>query len=173
MINDLNITVASQDDVPAILAIRRITWLATYPDDKYGITYSDIEEHLDKKDRGAAKIWRRRMETGVKSRTWIARIRSGIVGFVSARKGDSCNQLMALYVHPEYQGQGVGTVLMDEALKWLGVKQKIKLEVVSYNTAAIGFYGKFGFSVIGPCKGMSGILSGGKHLPETEMMKNP
>jgi len=34
---------------------------------------------------------------------------------------------------------------MDTALTWLGTEKDISLEMVSYNTATITFYKKFGF----------------------------
>jgi ribosomal protein S18 acetylase RimI-like enzyme len=173
MMNKYSISLANPKDVPEILSVRRITWLATYPNEKYGITFNDIKDNLDKRDIGAVETWQKRIIEDKTSQTWTAKFQNKVIGFISASKGEKNNCIRALYVLPDFQHYGVGKLLMDAALKWLGNRSKITLEVVSYNANAIGFYQKSGFSENGPTICEVGNLPSGKHLPEIEMVKNP
>lgn len=55
-------------------------------------------------------------------------------------------------VHDDYQGQGVGSALMDVALdladRWLGIL-RIELEVYADNAPAVALYKKYGFEIEG------------------------
>ena len=55
-------------------------------------------------------------------------------------------------VHDDWQGQGVGTALMEAAIeladRWLGLS-RLELTVFADNEAAIHLYRKFGFDVEG------------------------
>jgi ribosomal protein S18 acetylase RimI-like enzyme len=172
MISDVTILDAVPEDVTGILTVRRVTWLATYPNIKFGILYQDIKNSLDKRDIGAIEKWQIRIKEDVYSHTWVANTQSHIVGFISAGKADNHHCIKALYILPDYQHAGIGKELMGRALKWLGNNLKITLEVVSYNSKAINFYRKFGFVENGPTICEVGELPNGKHLPEIEMIKN-
>ncbi len=53
-------------------------------------------------------------------------------------------------VHPDYQREGIGKLLVEESLRF--VKQKgyqVKLEVHQSNIAAINLYKQFGFTFLG------------------------
>ncbi|WP_088372852.1 GNAT family N-acetyltransferase [Photorhabdus luminescens] len=58
-------------------------------------------------------------------------------------------------VHVDYQGQGVGSELMETMLdmcdNWLNI-ERIELEVYTDNDAAIALYKKFGFEIEGTAK---------------------
>ncbi len=71
---------------------------------------------------------------------------AGFVGFGAA--GDSlpdAGEVFALYVLPEYCGQGVGGALMDAALERLRQYRRVCLWVLKENARAIRFYEKRGF----------------------------
>jgi putative acetyltransferase len=69
-------------------------------------------------------------------------------GCVAIRdKGDHIAELKRMYIKPQYQGKGIGKVLLDKALalsKALGYK-KIRLDTLSEMTAAIHLYRSAGF----------------------------
>lgn len=54
-------------------------------------------------------------------------------------------EIFALYVLSEYYGQGVGAALTDEAMRLLGKRRRVRLEVLADNARAIRFYEKYGF----------------------------
>jgi len=82
-----------------------------------------------------------------------------VLGFAQLRKssevretlGDSTVELQRLYIHPRHQGKGLGSMLMETALRyteskgaawlWLGVWEK--------NVKAQAFYTKWGFERFG------------------------
>lgn len=59
---------------------------------------------------------------------------------------------IGMAVHDDYQGQGVGTALMDAVIelaeRWMGLT-RIELTVYADNERAIGLYRKFGFEIEG------------------------
>lgn len=162
---------ARREDVRGILAVRRVTWLATYPNQEHGITEQDIRTNLDRRDIGAIGKWQKRIREDTQTHTWVAKAGDTVVGFVSAGKEEPYNVIKALYVNPKHQHQGIGQNLMVKALEWLGDARDITLEVVTYNKPAIDFYKRFGFAENGPTTCEAGNLPNGKHLPEMQMIK--
>jgi putative acetyltransferase len=62
---------------------------------------------------------------------------------------------IGMAVHDEFQGQGVGSALMEAAIeladRWLNLT-RIELTVFADNEAAVGLYKKFGFEIEGTAK---------------------
>lgn len=87
---------------------------------------------------------------------WLIALHAGeIIGEVDITVKDMARikhvGQLTIGVLPEFQGQGVGTFLMIEALKWgkaQGLK-RIELFVFKSNQKAIKLYEKFGFVVEG------------------------
>lgn len=73
---------------------------------------------------------------------------------------------------PTQQGKGIGQELIAQAVSYLGREKPIALEVVVYNTGAIGFYKKLGFVASGKEIGpeQTVVLPSGTVLPEIEMV---
>jgi ribosomal protein S18 acetylase RimI-like enzyme len=164
---------ATAEDAAGIIAVQKKTWLATYPNEEFGITEQDIlSKDWDSPDRLAR--WQKTIaEEGDANRLWIAKEDEKIVGFCSAQRGDVQNRIGAIYILPEYQGQGVGKKLLEKAFNWLGDEKDATLEVAKYNTNAIEFYKKFGFegeSEIAPSPASQ--LPSGKLIPGIEMVKH-
>jgi len=57
--------------------------------------------------------------------------------------------VLALYVLPKFQGQEIGSALLETTIQWIGEHKRISLEVAKYNSAAINFYSKRGFGPTG------------------------
>jgi ribosomal protein S18 acetylase RimI-like enzyme len=70
-----------------------------------------------------------------------------IIGLTTARMLDAETMNIArLYIHPDYQGRGLGSLLMQKAMESLtGSFQKIRLGVIQGNQKAISFYQHKGF----------------------------
>ncbi len=68
-----------------------------------------------------------------------------LVGMVSAGKTDeNAVRIFQLYVLPSHQRKGIGSKLMDVAIKQFGAR-KVVLEVEEGNEKGIAFYSKYGF----------------------------
>lgn len=70
--------------------------------------------------------------------TWIYELDEKVVGFIALIG----NEVGGLFVHPQYQGKGIGRSLMDHASK---TRNKLVLNVFEDNLSAIRFYNKYGY----------------------------
>ncbi len=72
-------------------------------------------------------------------------------GEVQPKKGDQ--SVHAIYVHSDYQGQGVGRALMDAAFDHPRFKtaNNIFIDVWGENKRALNFYLQYGFTIVGTC----------------------
>jgi ribosomal protein S18 acetylase RimI-like enzyme len=60
--------------------------------------------------------------------------------------------LYTLYVHPQWQRQGVGSALLQAAVAGFPDAKAIRLEVLKENAAAIRWYNARGFAIYGETK---------------------
>jgi len=169
--NKIVISEAKPEDAEGIRKVQRDTWLCTYPNEKLGITKADIEEKVNEMQVGGVERTISYMNFK-NSKTYVAKEKDMVVGYVSAYKTDNKNKLAALYVLSDYHGQGIGTKLMENALSFLGEDKEIILEVTSYNIQAVEFYKKFGFVENGLVHSIYTFLPSGKELPDIEMVKS-
>ncbi len=65
-------------------------------------------------------------------------------------------EIQRLYVDSNYQGQGIGRVLMDKMMAAMAEKASLYLSVFSENEGAQRFYQRYGFSKYGEYKYMVG-----------------
>jgi ribosomal protein S18 acetylase RimI-like enzyme len=166
----IRITDAVPGDIDGILAVRKETWLSTYPNKREGISYDDLEAKLAFRQIASHESLTKLILDDPFSRLWVAKDADRVIGFSGAQKADTNNRLSVLYVLPHYQRHGIGKRLLERTLAWLGREKSIVLEVVSYNETAIRFYRKFGFTPNGPAQNAIARLPSGKIMPETEMI---
>lgn len=88
--------------------------------------------------------------------TFVVKKDSKVVAFLfvsrSNRKKLSHIATIGMGVEPSLQNQGIGTLLLQETIKWAESNKsirKISLGVLSNNIKAISLYNKFGFLVEG------------------------
>ncbi len=93
-----------------------------------------------------------------------------VIGGGAIRKYDDENiELKRVFVHPEYQGQGIGSKLVSMLIEWameLGYHRMI-LETGELLSESCALYNKLGFKVIpnyGPYANMSESLCMAKNL---------
>jgi putative acetyltransferase len=75
----------------------------------------------------------------------LAGVRDGdgqVVGFIGVEGAE----VGALFIHPEWRGQGIGRRLLTYAVEMLGATE---LDVNEQNDQAVGFYRRMGFDVVG------------------------
>lgn len=75
------------------------------------------------------------------SEMYVSTARNGLTGFVALV--DDC--LAAIFVSPEFQGKGVGSLLLEEAKNH---RNKLCLRVYKKNSNSVGFYKSKGFSIV-------------------------
>jgi putative acetyltransferase len=87
--------------------------------------------------------------------TLVALVDERIVGQLGLQVGTgrrAHTAALGMMVHDDYQGQGIGSALMqaalDQAEKWLNLS-RIELEVYTDNQPALELYRKFGFEIEG------------------------
>jgi len=170
-INAVKIYSAVPNDGKGLVRVSRITWLATYPNKKFGITVKDLAQRAEfEKER--IKRWRKNIKENKNRKTWVAKVRREIVGFCGANKENNTHEIGAIYVLPKYQGKGVGKRLIGKAFAWLGDRKNITVKVASYNTPSIKFYESVGFKKAGVVKKSQWHkLPSGKLLPEIMMKR--
>jgi ribosomal protein S18 acetylase RimI-like enzyme len=165
---------ATPDDVLGIQDVTYRGWLATYPNAEHGITVDDIEDwYRDRHTEERIAQWRERMANPPDGETTLIAKEGGkIVGALRAIKHADRNQIYAIYVLPEHHGRGIGTAMWQKAQHYLDSNKHSIVEVAIYNTKAIMFYGRLGFTDTG--KRMSNPrfkMKSGAVIPEMEMRR--
>ena len=95
---------------------------------------------------------------------WVAVEKHNLAGFASFM----VDELIALYVHPYYQGQGIGRALVTHFCQE-AVTQGVDKVITTASLYAEGFYLRLGFTAIkrAPHQLRTGIV-----VPVTKMSKN-
>ena len=137
---------AGRNDLAAISALLGETWHDTY-DAIYGPErVSEITGSWH-----SVKALEPRL-TRPESEFIVADDGTRIGGMAFAASSDPEKKLVMLhqlYVHPDCQGQGIGTDLLTEILDAFPGAKTIRLEVETANVKSIGFYVAHGFVEIG------------------------
>ena len=169
----IEITKPKIEDAEQMQEVFYRTWLATYPNEEAGITVDDVEDQFN--DRNSKeKLAKRRdwiSNPSAGEHVFVAKEEGKIVGLCSVILHDDKNRLKTIYVLPEHQGKGAGTLLWQEAQKFLNPKKDTVLWVATYNANAIAFYKKLGFQESGNQRQNERKMKSGTHIPEMEMIK--
>ena len=73
----------------------------------------------------------------------------GGMAFASSDQDGKTVALHQLYVHPNFQGRGIGGMLLDEIIESFHDAERLRLEVEEANGRAIAFYRAQGFVEVG------------------------
>lgn len=144
----IKIEKAKVEDIAQIQEVYYRSWLATYPNEKVGITVEDVEENF--KDRfSEERMEKRKREISDdpgKSLFLVAKdddMAVGVLKLVKEYNGRS--ELGSIYVLPEFQRLGIGMMLWNGADGFFEDKEEVFVRVADYNQKAISFYEKLGF----------------------------
>ncbi len=143
------ITTPKVEDVWGIQNVYHKSWLATYPNDKYGITVDDIEHYFV--DSFTEETLNKRRQAILnpdplsKIKNFVAKDNDKVVGICRIEVLPERNQLKTIYLLPEYFGKGIGMKLWNEVKKYFDSKNDIYVELAEYNDGAKAFYKKLGF----------------------------
>jgi ribosomal protein S18 acetylase RimI-like enzyme len=129
-----------KDDILAVQQIAKVSWHDTYE----GIIPLEIQESF-LKSAYSDDMMLRRLEG---SFMFVAEVSNGIVGFAnySPVREDGKVELGAIYIHPEYQGKGIGSSLLQTGIDLEGVKE-IFINVEKENKIGMTFYKAKGFEI--------------------------
>jgi ribosomal protein S18 acetylase RimI-like enzyme len=140
---------AQKSDIAALSELAILTYAAAF-----GHTFSDADFTAHVQKHLSPSHFSRMIAVDV---VLVAEVGHRLIGYVqfgatnlSAASGKA-QELRRLYVHPEFQNAGYGTLLMDAALHHprLCGAACIYLDVWEHNYGAQRFYRRYGFAVIG------------------------
>lgn len=126
----MNFRVAELKDIKQIQVVRNLVKENRLSDPGL-VTDKDVEDYMFRRGKG-----------------WVCEINAEIVGFAIADIID--NSIWALFVHPGFEGMGIGKKLLDEMLNWYFTQTDKTLWLgTSPNTRAEVFYRKAGWKEVG------------------------
>lgn len=138
---------AREEDAEGVGEVFYKSWLATYPNEKAGITVDDIEDHF--KDRaGEEHIEKLRAFIRNLPESWTALVACEgdlVIGTCRVRRWPKLNELQTIYVLPDHFRKGIGTKLWEAAKTYLDPTKDTIVDMVDYNTRAISFYEQLNF----------------------------
>jgi ribosomal protein S18 acetylase RimI-like enzyme len=146
----IKITFATPQDAKGVQEVFYRTWLATYPNEEFGITVDDIEDRYKNSftDEGLKKRVEKIVNPSKGEKLFLAKDGEKIIGLCIIKCLDK-NQLQAIYILPEHQGKGIGHLFWNKVKKSFAPNKDIVVEVATYNIKAINFYKKLGFEDTG------------------------
>lgn len=127
-----------------ILKLRRMIWLYTYINEDLGITEDKIIENFRNFDEEVEAYKKYIYDIKRFSSFFIVIHDKKVIGYSIVKNRYYRKSIDTLYIDKDYQGNGLGSLLMNNIIKKLDSK-KIYVDVVSYNDKAIHFYEKYGF----------------------------
>lgn len=161
--NTISVSKAKPNEVMDIKSLLSSTWVDTYQ----SLLPGDVI-------KTATTVWHdpKQLQSQIESDEFyfgVAKTEDGeIVGLVTIRKMDDGVLFMnRLYVDPNHQRQGIGSLLLDAVIDAHPKAKVIKLEVEVDNHKGYGFYKKQGFVETAKKE----LEVGGKKIPVVEMEK--
>ena len=141
----LNITTPKPNDAEAMNEVIKSSWYATYINTEIGVTKEDIDVMYAESEKKQIESFRHRTEfpndTDI---TLIAKEDEKVVGIIRALILDDHVRVRTLYIHPDFVGKGIGTMLWNEILKKLPPDKNV-VAFPAEHTRSIEWYKKMGF----------------------------
>jgi len=129
-------------DINQVQEVARTSWNTTYE----GIIPLEIQESF-LTSAYSDEMMLKRLEV---SSLYVAEKNGKIVGFAnfSPVKEEGEVELGAIYLYKEYQGEGIGTALLQEGIKELNGARSVYISVEKENETGTSFYRAKGFTVV-------------------------
>ena len=130
------------EDSKQVQIIAKTSWHATYE----GIIPLEVQNNFLKLNYSDESM-KRRIEHSI---VYVAEVEGEVVGFANyskVRDGGKV-ELAAIYLHPEFQGRGIGTALIQQAVKELDGIKEIYINVEKGNKIGMNFYEAKGFEIV-------------------------
>lgn len=113
-----------ESDTESIIAVWRQASAVAHP-------FLD-EDFMEKEERNTREMYIPNTDI------WVYEANNSVVGFI-AMMG---NEVGAIFLKPEYHGQGIGASLMNQVAQ---MHEALEVEVFEKNTVGRAFYDKYGF----------------------------
>lgn len=136
------VRIMEQDDIQQVQKVAKLSWSATYE----GIIPADVQERF-LTGAYSDEMMLRRMEHSL---MLVAEKNEQIFGFAnfSFVTDSGVSELAAIYLHPDHQGSGAGTALLQAGISRLKSAEKIHITVERENVKGKSFYDAKGFKTI-------------------------
>ncbi|MFC2946968.1 GNAT family N-acetyltransferase [Virgibacillus sediminis] len=143
---DFEIRRARKKDIKHVQQVAVKSWKETYR----GIIPPEIQEKFLQNAYSDRSMKKRLKHTHI----FVAEAGDRIVGFAnfSQVKENGKVELGAIYLYPDYQGNGIGTALLYEGVDHLGGVEEVHLNVEKQNEIGKRFYHAKGFEAVSEFK---------------------
>lgn len=131
----------TEEDIGQVQQVAKVSWHDTYK----GIIPLEVQEAFLN-----AAYNNEMMQMRLKGFMFVAEVNDKVVGFAnySPVSDDGEAELAAIYIFPEYQGQGIGTALLEEGTKHLIGVTTIFINVEKDNEIGVNFYKAKDFQIV-------------------------
>lgn len=131
-----------EQDIPYVQEVAKTSWNSTYEN----IIPLDVQANFLKVAYNPEQL-QLRMESSL---FLVATDGGRIVGFANFSKlnEEGKAELAAIYLHPVYQGKGIGSALLRRGMEELQGIQSVFINVEKENWSGLSFYAAKGFHVV-------------------------
>ncbi|MGE8078792.1 N-acetyltransferase family protein [Peribacillus loiseleuriae] len=131
-----------KEDIKEVQQVAQTSWHTTYE----GIIPLEIQESFLNSAYNDEMMQRRLEHTII----FVSEVEGKIVGFANFSPVNESGEagLEAIYLYPEYQGEGIGTALLREGIKNLEGVKAILINVEKENKIGATFYKSKGFKMV-------------------------
>ena len=173
---EITIENPAPEDARAIREVQYEAWKTTYPSEESGITEDDIEWYFRdfKKsfsEKALKETERELEELPEGQKVLVAKDGDEVVGYAWLMKGDEQNEVGAIYILPDYQGEGIGKKILKDAEEYFDTNKDTVLTVAEHNKNAIAFYEGLGFDDTGKRLSSGLTFPSGAEYKQIEMLR--
>ncbi|MEK6888383.1 MAG: GNAT family N-acetyltransferase [Candidatus Aenigmatarchaeota archaeon] len=142
---EVSIRLAKKSNIREYTKLLQKTYQTSYTNEKLGLIKSCFSRKIFS-TMDTQEYLKASLVISNKQKTWLAFIGPKLVGAITITdKGKEC-ELRGFYVHPKYQGRGIGKQLWMRVLNFTKDKDVI-LDIYAHNRRTIELYKRWGFII--------------------------
>ena len=158
----MKIRLATLNDLEQYTNLLQTTYEAAYTDNSIGLTADCFSKEIFA-SKDTQQYLKSHLKNDKKQKTWLTEKNKYLVGSITViLKNEKEAELTGYYVHPNYQGRGIGKKLYEKALQFAGNRDLV-LDIYAHNTSTIKMYKKWGWK-LDTTRGGNGYFY--RHWPE-------